>query len=98
MDPLLVTVAFQAWLTVWPLAKVQVTVQPLIAALPAVTLHLALEAARPLADDRVRRRAGPAPGRRRGSAAGSAAGTVGGLLGGGWAVGGGLGGGLVVPP
>lgn len=37
MDPLLVTVAFQVWVTVWPLAKVHVTVQPLIAELPAVT-------------------------------------------------------------
>ena len=33
----MVTVAFQAWVMAWPLAKVQVTVQPLIAALPAVT-------------------------------------------------------------
>jgi hypothetical protein len=37
LDPLLVTVAFQAWLTACPLAKVQVTVQPLMAWLPAVT-------------------------------------------------------------
>ena len=38
LDPLLVTVAFQAWVTVWPFANVQVTVQALMAALPAVTL------------------------------------------------------------
>src|SRR6185437_531303 len=38
LAPLLVTVALQAWLTVWPLANVQVAVQPVIAELPAVTL------------------------------------------------------------
>jgi hypothetical protein len=38
VEPLLVTVAPQAFETVWPLAYVQVTVQFLIAALPAVTL------------------------------------------------------------
>jgi hypothetical protein len=37
VDPLLVTVEFQDWLTVWPLAKVQVTVQPVIAEEPALT-------------------------------------------------------------
>ncbi len=38
LAPLLLTVAFQALVTVWPLAKVHVTVQPLIAEPPAVTL------------------------------------------------------------
>ena len=37
LAPLLVTVAFQACVTVCPLAKVQVTVQPLMPELPAVT-------------------------------------------------------------
>ena len=38
VDPLVVTVALQAWVMVCPLAYVQVTVQPLIAEEPAVTL------------------------------------------------------------
>lgn len=37
VEPLADTVAFQAWLTFSPLAKLQVTVQPLIAEPPAVT-------------------------------------------------------------
>ena len=37
LDPLEVTVAFHAWVTACPLAKVQVTVQPVTAAPPAVT-------------------------------------------------------------
>ena len=38
LEPLLVTVAFHDWVTVWLLAKVQVVVQPLTAEDPAVTL------------------------------------------------------------
>ena len=41
--PLWVTLAFQALLTVWPLAKVQVTFQLERAADPAVTVTLALK-------------------------------------------------------
>ncbi len=36
-EPLALIVAFHTWLIVWPLAKVQVTRQPLIAEEPAVT-------------------------------------------------------------
>jgi hypothetical protein len=35
--PLVVTVAFHAWLRLWPFANVHVTVQPLIGAEPAAT-------------------------------------------------------------
>ena len=38
LEPLVVTFALQYWLRVWPSGNVQVTRQPLIAELPAVTL------------------------------------------------------------
>ncbi|MEN3306671.1 MAG: hypothetical protein V7603_2873, partial [Micromonosporaceae bacterium] len=37
-EPLVVSVPFQSWLMVWPLANVQVTVQPLMAEAPARTV------------------------------------------------------------
>ena len=37
-EPLVLSVPFQSWLMVWPLASVQVTVQPLITEAPAVTV------------------------------------------------------------
>ena len=37
-EPLLLTVAFQAWVTVWPLANCQVTVHDVMADVPAVTV------------------------------------------------------------
>ncbi|MFC7763011.1 hypothetical protein ACFQY4_36875 [Catellatospora bangladeshensis] len=38
VEPLVVRVPFQSWVMVWPEARVQVTVQPLIAEAPAVTV------------------------------------------------------------
>ena len=38
VDPLVVSVPFQAWVMLWPLGSVQVTAQLEIAAFPAVTV------------------------------------------------------------
>ena len=40
-EPLVVSVPFQSWVMVWPLASVQVTVHPLIAEAPAFTVTCA---------------------------------------------------------
>jgi hypothetical protein len=38
VEPLVVSVPFQTWVMVWPLANVHFTVQPVMAELPAVTV------------------------------------------------------------